>query len=434
MSPAEDARQRLAAGKLTLQEARAIIEEHLRIGLAKGSDEEKRRIAGLVNAWRHQSSSRSHAKHSTSEDESIRSSTWLEWLWAPDDSGSGDSGRRWRSTSASGKLQAVPSDHSGRGSLGRSSNGSGGNSSDADDSRLSDRLSGTRLSERASDLDPRVGIALVRYSDAIMAFNDAQATMSQGVARDRKAQQAREERLARTVALESAATSAAVAEVLEAIVAGVLTAGREVRRGAEDGEEAAVADLAATSNPREENLLAPSLSKARNETPTSPSKDSDEVPSTPPSTPAKGADDTKWYPGKHLGRLFRHLNGESTPENCAGKGTDASTSSSDNKSGGIVDSDRCSESSRGSNSNNDDSRNEVANADESTVAELRASLVTFNEAAALRATAWAQQVKELKEEVDRSFEALEALSSELHSSSGGENEYSTPPESTCSDT
>ena len=216
MSPAEDARQRLAAGKLTLQEARAIIEEHLRVGLAKGSDEEKRRIAGLVKTWRHQSSlgARGNAVDRNSlDDQTIRSSTWLDWLWTPDSGSSSGSSSRRRSTSASGKQQGDPSDGSGRGSSGRNSQGSEGSSSDADasdDSRLSDRLSGARLSERASDLDPRVGIALVRYSDAIMAFNDAQATMSQGIAGDKKARIAMEERLSRAVALETAATTAAV--------------------------------------------------------------------------------------------------------------------------------------------------------------------------------------------------------------------------------
>jgi hypothetical protein len=48
---------------------------------------------------------------------------------------------------------------------------------------------------------------------------------------------------------------------------------------------------------------------------------------------------------------------------------------------------------------------------------LEASFAAWNEVAASRATAWAIQVKQLKEEVDRSFEALESLSSELHSSS-----------------
>jgi len=423
MSPAEDARQRLAAGKLTLQEARAIIEEHLRVGLAKGSDEEKRRIAGLVKTWRHQSSlgARGNAVDRNSlDDQTIRSSTWLDWLWTPDSGSSSGSSSRRRSTSASGKQQGDPSDGSGRGSSGRNSQGSEGSSSDADasdDSRLSDRLSGARLSERASDLDPRVGIALVRYSDAIMAFNDAQATMSQGIAGDKKARIAMEERLSRAVALETAATTAAVADVLEAVVARVLNAGTGTENGAEGGETT-TEELATTISQGEDISTSP-LPESSNASPASSSKNSEnDVPSTPPSTPAKGADDTSWYPGKHLGRLLRHFNGEPCEENSLVISTVNSPPNRSDTSSGIVDSGGSSSSgNRSGSSGSGNGSNEVGSTEESNVADLEASFAAWNEVAASRATAWAIQVKQLKEEVDRSFEALESLSSELHSSS-----------------
>jgi hypothetical protein len=55
---------------------------------------------------------------------------------------------------------------------------------------------------------------------------------------------------------------------------------------------------------------------------------------------------------------------------------------------------------------------------------VAAALAAWEVAAASRAAAWARHVQQLKGEVDRSFEALEALSAELHRSGGAS---SAPP-------
>ena len=58
LSPADDARQQLAAGDISLQEARTIIEGHLSKVATDGSAAEKQRLQDLVQKWRQEVNTR----------------------------------------------------------------------------------------------------------------------------------------------------------------------------------------------------------------------------------------------------------------------------------------------------------------------------------------------------------------------------------------
>jgi DNA-binding FadR family transcriptional regulator len=51
-TPADEARQKLASGVITLQEARSIIDNHLAAVAAHGTDEDKVHLTQIVNQWR----------------------------------------------------------------------------------------------------------------------------------------------------------------------------------------------------------------------------------------------------------------------------------------------------------------------------------------------------------------------------------------------
>jgi len=51
-TPADEARQKLASGVITLQEARSIIDNHLAAVAAHGTDEDKVHLTHIVNQWR----------------------------------------------------------------------------------------------------------------------------------------------------------------------------------------------------------------------------------------------------------------------------------------------------------------------------------------------------------------------------------------------
>eukprot|EP00615_Pteridomonas_danica_P016947 CAMPEP_0114380650 /NCGR_PEP_ID=MMETSP0102-20121206/2991_1 /TAXON_ID=38822 ORGANISM="Pteridomonas danica, Strain PT" /NCGR_SAMPLE_ID=MMETSP0102 /ASSEMBLY_ACC=CAM_ASM_000212 /LENGTH=431 /DNA_ID=CAMNT_0001536003 /DNA_START=163 /DNA_END=1455 /DNA_ORIENTATION=+ len=130
VTPADEARQKLASGMITLQEARSIIDNHL-----TGSNEDATHMTHVLDQWRQESSN--------------PSTSWHSWIY--------------KNTS---EESSMPTDGDDPDIIPRES-------SLSMFSIRSQSAESVELSQ--SPLDPRVEVCIVVYSDAICAYNDMQA-------------------------------------------------------------------------------------------------------------------------------------------------------------------------------------------------------------------------------------------------------------------